>query len=284
MHDSARSLSLLPLSSIVSCCMLITICSGCGGSESEPTAADTTANNAATADSAAADAPATESEEVIVERGSAVDDPDRVLRHAVFFSFKESSSAEDVQSVVDAFRALPSKIPEIIDFQWGVNNSPEGLNDGFTHCFLLTFQDEAGRETYLPHPEHKAFGDVLRPHMDKVFVIDYWGKPAAEPLDTPLQHAVFFKFKEDAADEDVVKVEEGFAALPSKIDFIRAFEWGVNNSPERHDAGFTHCFMVTFASPEDRDAYIPHPDHKAFVEVLMPVLDKVRVLDFTAAQ
>ena len=57
-------------------------------------------------------------------------------------------------------------------------------------------------------------------------------------------------------------------------------EWGRNNSPERHDHGFTHCFMVTFDSEDGRQAYLPHPDHMAFVEVLKPVLDKVRVLDF----
>ncbi|MFK7818777.1 MAG: Dabb family protein, partial [Planctomycetaceae bacterium] len=74
--------------------------------------------------------------------------------------------------------------------------------------------------------------------------------------------------------------EEAFAALPSKIDGIKAFEWGTNNSPEKNDDGFTHGFMETFDSEAGREQYLPHPDHKAFVEVLLPVLDKVRVLDF----
>ncbi|HUG66105.1 MAG TPA: Dabb family protein [Pirellulaceae bacterium] len=208
----------------------------------------------------------------------------KVLRHAVFFSFKEESSEEEMQRVVDAFRELPSKIEEIIDFQWGINNSPEGLNDGFTHCFLLTFKDEAGRAAYLPHDAHKAFGDVLRPHKDKVFVVDYWGTPSDATLEKELKHAVFFRFKEDAAPEEITKVEEAFAALPSKIDTIKDFEWGTNNSPENHAAGFTHCFMVTFDTEEGRAAYLPHPDHEAFVEILKPVLDAPRVLDFWAQE
>lgn len=208
-------------------------------------------------------------------------DPNRVLRHAVFFSFKETTSDEKLQEIVDAFRALPSKIEEIIDFQWGTNNSPEKLDDGFTHCFLLTFKDEAGRAVYLPHPDHKAFGAVLGGQNDKVFVIDYWGT-ASEPIENELKHAVFFKFKDDAAPEDIRKVEQGFAELPSKIDAIKGFEWGVNNSPERHSHGFTHCFMVSFDSDEGRAAYLPHSDHEAFVEVLEPHIDKVRVLDFNA--
>lgn len=208
----------------------------------------------------------------------------KVLRHAVFFSFKEESSEEDVQRIVDAFRALPSKIDEIIDFAWGTNNSPEGLNDGFTHCFLLTFKDEAGRAAYLPHEAHKAFGDALRGHNDKVFVIDYWGNADEVALEKKLKHAVFFRFKEDAAPEDIKKVEEAFAALPSKIDTIKDYEWGTNNSPEKHAAGFTHCFMVTFDSEEGRAAYLPHADHLAFVEILKPVLDAPRVMDFWAQE
>lgn len=205
-----------------------------------------------------------------------------MLRHAVFFTFKESSSDADVQGVVDAFAALPGKIDSIVDFQYGVNNSPEGLDDGFTHCFVLTFANDEGRAKYLPHPAHKAFGSVLRPHMKSVFVLDYWGDPKQVKPEKALQHAVFFKFKKDAAKADVKKVEEAFVALPSKIDTIRAFEWGINNSPEKHDAGFTHCFLVTFDSEKGREAYLPHPDHQAFVDILQPVLDKVRVLDFWA--
>ena len=204
----------------------------------------------------------------------------KVLRHAVFFSFKDESSEEDVQSVVDAFRALPAKIDVITEFQSGTNNSPEGLDDGFTHCFLLTFADEAGRTTYIPHPSHSGdFADALRPHMKSVFVFDYWGKPY-EAMEKELKHAVFFKFKDDAPAEEVDKVVEAFAALPSKIDTIKQFEWGLNNSPEGKEDGFTHCFMLTFDSEEGREVYLPHPDHKAFGAVLGPVLDQVRVLDF----
>jgi hypothetical protein len=220
--------------------------------------------------------------EEAVETVTGVDSEGRVLRHAVFFKFKDSSTDEQVRDVVDAFRVLPSKIDTIVDFEWGINNSPEGLNDEFTHCFLLSFKDDAGRAVYLPHEAHKAFGDVLRPHMDKVFVIDYWGQKPETKADKKLRHMVFVKFKDDAAEEDVQAVIDGFAALPAKIDTIKAFECGTNNSPEKHDAGFTHAFMVTFESEEGRQTYLPHPDHDAFVEVLKPVLDKVRVLDFWA--
>ncbi|MFN3761406.1 MAG: Dabb family protein [Algoriphagus aquaeductus] len=103
--------------------------------------------------------------------------PDSVLRHVVLFGFKETSSPEDIQKVIDSFKALPSQISEIKDFEWGTNSSPEGLNQGLTHAFTLTFHSDKDRDAYLPHPAHKEFGAVLGPHLAKVTVLDYWTKP-----------------------------------------------------------------------------------------------------------
>lgn len=100
--------------------------------------------------------------------------PDSVLRHVVYFSFKEESSPEDVQAVIDAFRGLQDEIDGIKGFEWGVNSSPEGLNKGLTHAFTLTFHSEADRDAYLPHPAHQRFGEILGPHLKDVTVIDYW--------------------------------------------------------------------------------------------------------------
>jgi len=98
------------------------------------------------------------------------------LRHVVVFKFKDGTPPEKVQEIADAFAALPEKIDSIVDFEWGLNNSPEGHDQGFTHVFLVTFDDAAGREKYLPHPAHKAFVNLLRPHLEKVFVVDYFVK------------------------------------------------------------------------------------------------------------
>ena len=100
----------------------------------------------------------------------------RVLRHVVCFKFKDSAKESEVDKVVQAFAALEKKIPAIQDFEMGTNNSPEGLAKGFTHCFVVTFADEAGRKQYLPHPEHKRFVELLKPILDDVFVIDYWSE------------------------------------------------------------------------------------------------------------
>ena len=100
----------------------------------------------------------------------------KLLRHVVLFKFKDTTTMADIAKVELAFRALPKKIKQIAIFEWGKNNSPENLNQEFTHCFFVSFKTEKDREIYLPHPAHKAFVEILRPHLDKVLVIDYWAE------------------------------------------------------------------------------------------------------------
>lgn len=95
-----------------------------------------------------------------------------------------------------------------------------------------------------------------------------------------LRHVVLFKFKDSSTPAQVKTVEKAFAALPTKIKTIIGYEWGTNVSPENLAQGFTHCFLVTFKSEADRDAYLPHPAHKEFGKILGPHLDKVLVVDF----
>lgn len=97
-----------------------------------------------------------------------------LLRHVVLFKYKDQSTAADVKKIELAFRELPSKINLIKDFEFGVNNSPENLNQGLTHCYLLSFSSAKDRDAYLVHPAHKAFTDIAGPHIDKVTVVDYW--------------------------------------------------------------------------------------------------------------
>lgn len=105
--------------------------------------------------------------------------PESAVRHFVVFSYRPEATEAQIAEVTDAFRALQDRIPGIIGFEHGVNNSPEGLNHGFTHAYTLTFEDEAARDTYLPHPEHEAFGALLGRLgvVEDVFVVDYVPRP-----------------------------------------------------------------------------------------------------------
>ena len=98
----------------------------------------------------------------------------KLLRHVVLFKFKKEATAEKISEIEAAFAALPGKISEVHSFEWGLNNSPEGLNKGFTHCYFVSFKSEKDREIYIPHPEHQAFVSILKPALEDVLVVDYW--------------------------------------------------------------------------------------------------------------
>jgi hypothetical protein len=98
------------------------------------------------------------------------------LRHVVLFAFKDSATIEQIDAVVADFGTLKDRIPGIIAYEWGTNVSPEGLNQGFTHCFTLTFASEEERNIYLLHAAHQAFVDTLGACLEKSLVVDYWAQ------------------------------------------------------------------------------------------------------------
>ena len=108
--------------------------------------------------------------------GAEKEAPARVLRHVVLLKFKEGTAPDRVRAIEDAFLALKGKIDVIEDVEGGADIGPERLQDGFTHCFIVTFADEAGLEAYLPHKVHQDFVAFMKPDLDKVLVIDFWNK------------------------------------------------------------------------------------------------------------
>ena len=111
---------------------------------------------------------------LIMSGMATADDHIGKFRHVVLFKFKEEATAEQIQKIEEEFRKLPSKIDTIVDFEWGKTQTVEvELALGYTHCFLVTFNDKAGLETYIPHPDHQAFVTILRPLLSEVHVFDY---------------------------------------------------------------------------------------------------------------
>ena len=101
----------------------------------------------------------------------------RSYRHIVIFKFKDGAPADKVRGVVEAFKALPGKLPAIKAFEWGTNVSPEGLDQGFTHIFTLTFASKESLEKhYLHEPAHQEFVALLPDILEKALVVDYVGQ------------------------------------------------------------------------------------------------------------
>jgi hypothetical protein len=97
------------------------------------------------------------------------------VRHVVVFKYKPGTTEEQIEKVNKAFAEMQNTIPGIVAFEYGVNDSPENKNLGFTHVYLMTFENAQARDTYLPHPEHKKFGSFLGGLniLEDAFVVDY---------------------------------------------------------------------------------------------------------------
>ncbi len=98
----------------------------------------------------------------------------QVLKHVVMYKFRDECSPEQIDEVVKAFSGLAEKIDSIVGFERGTNVSGEGKSKGLTHCFVVTFANEAGLATYLKHPAHDAYVQVVKDKREKVVVFDYW--------------------------------------------------------------------------------------------------------------
>lgn len=102
-------------------------------------------------------------------------EPEGLVRHIVVFKYNPETTEEKIRTITDAFRDLRGQIGEIISFEYGVNNSTEGLDQGFTHVHVVTFESAAARDTYLSHPAHQQFGELVNrlDVVDNVLVVDY---------------------------------------------------------------------------------------------------------------
>ncbi|MEM9604609.1 MAG: Dabb family protein [Pseudomonadota bacterium] len=95
------------------------------------------------------------------------------MRHLLLIQFKPEVGPADIDALFAHFKRIPDEIPGIVGIECGANESPEGLDKGYTHVVLMTFEDAAARDAYLPHPAHDALKAVFVPMIGDIIVIDY---------------------------------------------------------------------------------------------------------------
>ncbi len=93
--------------------------------------------------------------------------------HIVLIKFKEGTTPEGIDKILDEFLDISETIPGIENFVSGPNNSPEGLNQGYTHAFVMTFTDSIARDSYLRHPEHERVKQLALQVFESVLVLDF---------------------------------------------------------------------------------------------------------------
>ncbi len=95
-----------------------------------------------------------------------------VLFHIVLIKPRPEADVAAVERLDQFLCALPRLIPGITDYHWGANVSPEGMGRGYELGFLMTFENAAARDAYLPHPEHRKVGPFMDAVAQEVLVFD----------------------------------------------------------------------------------------------------------------
>jgi hypothetical protein len=85
----------------------------------------------------------------------------KMIRHVVLVKLKAGLSQAEIDAVFAPLAALKDVLPGMLGFGAGANVSPEGMNRGYSHAFMVDFPDAAARDAYLDHPAHKAAGAKL---------------------------------------------------------------------------------------------------------------------------
>jgi hypothetical protein len=96
-----------------------------------------------------------------------------MIRHIILIKFKSTAKENEINDLKASFESMPSKIEGVHSVEWGFNDSPELKNKGYTHVVLMNFIDDAGRNNYLPHPEHAELKKLFRPILEDLIVFDY---------------------------------------------------------------------------------------------------------------
>ena len=95
------------------------------------------------------------------------------VQHMVVVKFKPGTEPGVAERLFAALARLQRILPGIEYVRGGPYASPEGLNQGFTHGFLVTFRDAATRDNYLTHPEHEALKADILPAVEQVIAFDF---------------------------------------------------------------------------------------------------------------
>lgn len=95
-----------------------------------------------------------------------------MVRHFGVFKFKAAISEKQIAECFLTMKDMVGRIPGLLEMEHGPYNGNEGLNEDFTHGFIMTFDTPESRDAYLPHPLHEKVKELVVPKLERVVVFD----------------------------------------------------------------------------------------------------------------
>ena len=96
-----------------------------------------------------------------------------MVYHYGIFKFHPGTTQSTIDNCFKALKGMVGKIPGLLSVESGPYESDEGLNEGFTHGFVMKFDSPKSRDAYLPHPEHERVKAIVVPNLAQVIVFDF---------------------------------------------------------------------------------------------------------------
>ena len=99
-----------------------------------------------------------------------------MIRHIVLVKFEEHLGPSEVDDIFDELHAIEDQVDGIVSIMSGRSESPENIERGYMHGFVVDLQDWAALEAYQVHPAHKKLGARLVANaiggLDGILVFD----------------------------------------------------------------------------------------------------------------
>lgn len=94
------------------------------------------------------------------------------VEHVVLVKPKPDVTDEALAALWAGLGGMQTLIPGITGVAMGGNTSPEQMDRGFTIGFIVTFENAAARDAYLPHPDHLAVVPLVLAVAEETLVFD----------------------------------------------------------------------------------------------------------------
>lgn len=84
-----------------------------------------------------------------------------MIRHIVLIKFNTDMADSHISALFDELHQIKEKLPGLIAITAGRSESPEQMERGYMHGFVVDFTDWNGLQAYQDHPDHQKLGAKL---------------------------------------------------------------------------------------------------------------------------
>lgn len=84
-----------------------------------------------------------------------------MIRHIVLIKFDPRLRETEISKLFKELHDIDGKVPGLLSITSGRSESPEQMERGYMHGFVVDFEDWDGLQAYQDHPDHRRLGAKL---------------------------------------------------------------------------------------------------------------------------